>query len=134
MMTDFPRPSDATAPSALRRKRSDNANPPRAKPPVRRKLRRDMPSQKGSAPPLKNVSIRNPNLLLRHEVQDNAIVRLGQEKVLRNRLEKRLRPGQRRVRASVRYESAGRTPPVIPMGVVRAASADNTQVHLRRQP
>src|ERR1051326_2848563 len=57
MMTDFPRLSGNTEPSARRRSRSESANPPRAKPPALRKPRRETPSQKRSWSPLKNVSI-----------------------------------------------------------------------------
>src|SRR3989475_13046277 len=56
MITDFPRPSGATAPAALRRKKSESVNPPSASPPALRKLRREIPSQKRSEHPLRNVS------------------------------------------------------------------------------
>src|SRR5258708_30828675 len=55
-MIDFPRPSP-TAPSALRRRKSDRASPPSASPPALRKLRRETPSQNGSGHPLTNVSM-----------------------------------------------------------------------------
>src|SRR5881396_1035159 len=60
MMTDFPRLSGATAPSALSRRKSDSANPPSASPPALRKPRREIPSQKRSRSPLKNVNMGNP--------------------------------------------------------------------------
>src|SRR5438132_9529290 len=57
MMTDLPLPAEFTAPCALRRNKSDNARPPSASPPALRKLRRDIPSQNRSPPPLKNVNM-----------------------------------------------------------------------------
>src|ERR1044071_926268 len=57
MITDFPRFFGETTPSALSRRKSESARPPRANPPARRKLRRENPSQNRSRPPLKNVSI-----------------------------------------------------------------------------
>src|SRR5439155_18347990 len=57
MITDFRRASEATAPCARSRKRSDSANPPSASPPTRRKLRRDRPSQKRSPLLLKKVNM-----------------------------------------------------------------------------
>src|SRR5205809_7547051 len=57
MMTDFPRASEATAPCALSRKKSDSAKPPSASPTTRRKLRRERPSQKRSLLLLKKVNM-----------------------------------------------------------------------------
>src|ERR1043166_2707092 len=75
MMTDFPLPSAATSPSALRRRKSDSANPPRASPPDLRKLRREMPSQNGSERPLKKVSLAEFKLMLQRN--RNKEIRVG---------------------------------------------------------
>ena len=47
MMTDFPRPPGVTAPTALRRKKSESAKPPSASPPALKKLRRETPAARG---------------------------------------------------------------------------------------